>query len=443
MKDYFVGAEEYFKGIGKIRYEGKGTDNPLAFRYYDPEKIVAGRKMKDHLRFAIAYWHSFCADGTDMFGKPTMVFPWNDPDPMTSALKKADAAFEFFTKIGAEYYCFHDVDIMAEDECPLKYEENYHKVAKALKERQDATGVKLLWNTANVFGNPRYMNGAASNPDFDVVSRVAVQVKACLDVNVELGGANYVFWGGREGYMTLLNTDMKREKDHIGQFFRMARDYARSIGFKGVFLIEPKPMEPTKHQYDYDAETAIAFIKAQGLEKDFKCNIEANHATLAGHSFSHDLQVCADNGMLGSVDANQGDQFNGWDTDEFPSNIYETAQAMAVILRAGGLQAGGLNFDAKRRRNSTDMEDLFISHIGGMDSFALGLEIADKMISDGKFDSFIKNRYSSFDSGMGKKFENGELDLSALAEYGKTAKPVLTSGKQEYLNNLLNSYMFG
>ncbi len=442
MADYFVGNEEYFKNIGIIKFEGKGSDNPLAFKYYDAEKVVAGKKMKDHLRFAIAYWHSFCADGTDMFGKPTMSFPWNDADPLVAAKKKADAAFEFFTKIGAPYYCFHDVDIVAEDENPNKYVENYHKVAELLKERQKATGVKLLWNTANVFGNPRYMNGAASNPDFDVVARAALQVKTCLDVNVELGGENYVFWGGREGYMTLLNTDMKREKDHIGQFFRMARDYGRKIGFNGTFLIEPKPMEPTKHQYDYDAETAIGFIKAQGLEKDFKCNIEANHATLAGHSFSHDLQVCADNGMLGSVDANQGDQFNGWDTDEFPSNVYETAQAMAVILRDGGLK-GGLNFDAKRRRNSTDMEDLFIAHIGGMDAFALGLEIADKMISDGKFNAFIKQRYSSFDSGMGRKFEEGKLDFAQLADYGTKVQPALISGKQEYLNNLLNSYMFG
>ncbi len=442
MADYFIGDEEYFKGIKKIGFEGKGSDNPLAFKYYDPDKVIAGKTMRDHLRFAIAYWHSFCADGTDMFGKPTMSFPWDDKDDLVAARKKADAAFEFFTKIGAPYYCFHDVDIVRENENPEKYVENYHKVAGYLKERQEKTGVKLLWNTANVFGNPRYMNGAASNPDFDVVARAALQVKTCLDINVELGGENYVFWGGREGYMTLLNTDMKREKAHIGEFFRMARDYGRKIGFKGTFLIEPKPMEPTKHQYDYDAETAIAFIKAEGLEKDFKCNIEANHATLAGHTFNHDLQVCADNGMLGSVDANQGDQFNGWDTDEFPTNVYDTALAMAVILRDGGLK-GGLNFDAKRRRNSTDMEDLFIAHIGGMDSFALGLEIADRMIRDGKFDAFIKERYSSFDKGLGRKFELGEMDLEALAAYGMKAKPALISGKQEYLNNLLNSYLFG
>ncbi len=442
MSDYFIGDEEYFKGIGKIKFEGKGTDNPLAFRYYDPERVVFGKKMKDHLRFAIAYWHSFCADGTDMFGKPTLVYPWSDRDSVTAARKKADAAFEFFTKIGAPYYCFHDVDIVAEDENPVKYVENYHKAASFLKERQDKTGVKLLWNTANAFGNPRYMNGAASNPDFRVVARAALQVKTSLDINVMLGGENYVFWGGREGYMTLLNTDMKREKEHLGKFFRMARDYGRSIGFKGTFLIEPKPMEPMKHQYDYDAETAIAFIRSQGLEKDFKCNIEANHATLAGHTFSHDLQVCADNGMLGSVDANQGDMFNGWDTDEFPSNIYDTTLAMLVILRDGGLR-GGLNFDAKRRRNSTDTEDLFIAHIGGMDAFALGLITADRIISDGRLDSFIKDRYSSFDSGMGRKFELGELDLVSLAEYGTKVNPPLRSGKQEYLNNLINSYLFG
>lgn len=442
MSDYFIGDEEYFKGIGKIQYEGRGTDNPLAFRYYDSERKLAGKKMKDHLRFAIAYWHSFCADGTDMFGKPTLVFPWSDSDPLSEAEKKADAAFEFITKIGAPYYCFHDVDIVAEDSDPARYVENYHKAAAFLKERQDETGVKLLWNTANMFSNPRYMNGAASNPDFDVVARAALQVKTSLDVNVLLGGENYVFWGGREGYMTLLNTDMKREKDHIGTFFRMARDYGRKIGFKGTFLIEPKPMEPMKHQYDYDAETAVAFIKAEGLEKDFKCNIEANHATLAGHTFAHDLQVCADNGMLGSVDANQGDQFNGWDTDEFPSNVYDTALAMYVILRDGGLK-GGLNFDAKRRRNSTDMEDLFLSHIGGMDAFALGLIVADRMISDGKFSSFVKNRYSSFDGGQGRKFELGQMDLETLSAYGRKVNPNLVSGKQEYLNNLLNSYLFG
>lgn len=435
---------EYFKGIGKIAYEGPKSTNPLAFKFYDEKKVINGKTMKEHLRFAVAYWHSFCADGTDMFGKPTMQFPWNaKKDAYSSAVMKADAAFEFLTKIGAPYFCFHDVDVIQDSEDSAEYEENYHKIASVLKERMDATGIKLLWNTANMFSHPRYMNGASTNPDFNIVARAALQVKTSLDVNVMLGGENYVFWGGREGYMSLLNTDMKRELEHMGTFMRMARDYGRKIGFNGVFLIEPKPMEPSKHQYDYDAATAIGFIKENGLDKDFKCNIEANHATLAGHTFAHDLQVCADNGMLGSVDANQGDAQNGWDTDEFPSNVYETVQAMRVILNNGGLHSGGLNFDAKRRRNSTDTEDLFISHIGGMDSFALGLEIASRMKKDGAIDNFIKNRYASFDKGMGKKFENNELNLESLADYGKTADIVQTSGKQELLNNILNSYLFG
>lgn len=436
--------DQYFKGIGKIPYEGPKSRNPLAFKFYDADKVIDGKTMRDHLRFAVAYWHSFCADGTDMFGKPTMDFPWSKPgDPIGAALRKADAAFEFFTKIGAPYFCFHDVDIVEEDDDPLAYEKNYHLIAKALKERMDATGVRLLWNTSNMFGNPRYMNGAATNPDFNVVARAALQVRTSLDVNVELGGENYVFWGGREGYMTLLNTNMRRELEHMGTFMRMARDYGRKIGFKGVFLIEPKPMEPTKHQYDYDASTAIAFIKANGLEKDFKCNIEANHATLAGHTFAHDLQVCADNGMLGSVDANQGDAQNGWDTDEFPSDVYETTRAMMVILGNGGLHCGGLNFDAKRRRNSTDLEDLFIAHIGGMDSFALGLETAAKIRRDGVLADFVKARYSSFDTGDGKRFEEGGMALDELAALGRKARIVQRSGKQEYLNNLLNDYLFG
>jgi xylose isomerase len=441
--DYFVGDKEYFKGIGKIKFEGKGSDNPLAFRYFDADKKIGTKTMAEHLRFATAYWHSFCANGTDPFGSATMNFPFASKDPMAEAFAKADAAFEFFTKLGTPYYCFHDADVAPMSDDAKTYETNYHKVADHLLSRQKASGIKLLWNTANVFSHPYYMNGAATNPDFSVVSRAALQVKNCLDVNVQLGGSNYVFWGGREGYMSLLNTNMKREKEHLGRFLTMARDYGRGIGFKGTFLIEPKPMEPTKHQYDYDAQTAIAFIREFGLENDFKCNIEANHATLAGHTFAHDLQVCADNHMLGSVDANQGDSQNGWDTDEFPSNVYETVSAMLVILRQGGLGEGGLNFDAKRRRNSTDLEDLFIAHIGGMDSFALGLEIANKIIEEGKFDSFVANRYASFDSGNGQKFEKGQLDLSSLANLGRTAQIVQQSGKQEYLNNLLNSYLFG
>lgn len=440
---YFVGEQEYFKGIGKIEFEGKGSKNPLAFKYYDANKKIAGKTMEEHLRFATAYWHSFCADGTDPFGNSTIDFPFRKADKYANAIAKADAAFEFFTKLGTPFYCFHDIDASPDYEAVSEYEKTYHKIADELLVRQKASGIKLLWNTANVFSHPNYMNGAATNPDFNVVARAAVQVKNSLDVNVKLGGANYVFWGGREGYMSLLNTDMKREQEHLARFLTMARDYGRSIGFKGTFLIEPKPMEPTKHQYDYDAATTIGFLKNWGLEHDFKCNIEANHATLAGHTFSHDLQVCADHGMLGSVDANQGDSINGWDTDEFPTNIYETTQAMLVILRNGGLGNGGLNFDAKRRRNSTDSEDLFIAHIGGMDSFALGLEVAGKILEDGVIDSFVKERYSSFDKGDGKKFEDGKLGLAELAELGRSAKIEKKSGKQEYLNNLLNSYLFG
>lgn len=440
---YFVGEQEYFKGIGKIEFEGKGSKNPLAFKYYDAKKVIAGKTMEEHLRFATAYWHSFCADGTDPFGNSTIDFPFRKADKYANAIAKADAAFEFFTKLGTPFYCFHDIDASPDYEAVSEYEKTYHKIADELLVRQQASGIKLLWNTANVFSHPNYMNGAATNPDFNVVARAAVQVKNSLDVNVKLGGSNYVFWGGREGYMSLLNTDMKREQEHLARFLTMARDYGRSIGFKGTFLIEPKPMEPTKHQYDYDAATTIGFLKNWGLEHDFKCNIEANHATLAGHTFSHDLQVCADHGMLGSVDANQGDSINGWDTDEFPTNIYETTQAMLVILRNGGLGNGGLNFDAKRRRNSTDLEDLFIAHIGGMDSFALGLEVAGKILEDGVIDSFVKERYSSFDKGDGKKFEDGKLGLAELAELGRSAKIEKKSGKQEYLNNLLNSYLFG
>lgn len=442
MKDYFVGNTEYFKGIGKIQYEGAKSDNPLAFKFYDPKKIVRGKTMEEHLRFSVAYWHSFCADGTDPFGRATQTYPWRDSDPSRNARNKAEAAFEFITKLGAPFYAFHDADVAYDGEKAAEYEKYYLEIAEYLKELQRATGVKLLWNTSNLFSHPRYMNGAATNPEFNVLARAALQVKTNLDVNVILGGEGYTFWGGREGYMSLWNTDMKREEEHLGMFFRLARDYGRSIGFKGTFYIEPKPMEPSKHQYDFDAATAIAFIRKYDLQDDFKCNIENNHATLAGHTFAHDLQVCVDNGMLGSVDANQGDRQNGWDTDEFPSDVYETTEAMLIILRNGGLHSGGLNFDAKRRRNSTDLSDMFISHIGGMDAFALGLLAADKMLSDGKIDAMKKERYSSFDSGDGANYEKGLFTLEQLADLGRKASTPLISGKQELLNNLVNQYLF-
>ncbi|MDA3938677.1 MAG: xylose isomerase [Spirochaetia bacterium] len=444
MKDYFVGNAEYFKGIGKIKFEGSGSDNPLAFKFYDEKKIIDGKSMKEHLRFAVAYWHSFCNDGVDPFGSATHVFPWADKDHMTGAIKKADAAFEFFTKLGVPYYCFHDRDASPEGNTVLESEKNLEKITGILKDRQDETGVKLLWNTANMFSHPRYMNGVATNPDFSVLTHGAAQVKAALDSNVILGGQGYTFWGGREGYMTLFNTDMKRELDHLASFLTLSRDYGRKIGFKGTFYIEPKPMEPSKHQYDYDAGTVIAFLKANGLDKDFKCNIEANHATLAGHSFEHDLQVCVDAGMLGSVDANIGDTQNGWDTDQFPTNVYDTARAMQVILSMGGFSTGGLNFDARIRRNSTDQDDLFIAHIGGMDTFALGLEIASKIREEGKLDKMRTDRYSSYDSGLGSDFEKGKFTLEGLRDLAaKRGEPDANSGKQELYENILNQYMFG
>jgi xylose isomerase len=447
MTDYYVGKKEYFPKIGKIKYEGPKSKNPLAFKYYDPEKLVGKKKMKDHLRFAIAYWHSFCGDGADPFGSATHLHPWNAgvSNPMEAAENKMDAAFEFFTKIGTQFYCFHDRDIAPEGATPAETEKNLADIVAKAKKLQKATGVKLLWGTANLFTNPRFMNGAVTNPEFDIVALAANQVKAAIDATITLGGQGYTFWGGREGYMSLLNTDIKREKEHLGRFFCMARDYARKQGFKGVFYIEPKPGEPTKHQYDYDVETVALFLKTYGLENDFRMNIEANHAELAGHDFFHELEVASALGLFGSVDANRGDFINGWDTDQFPFSYYESALAMYAILRAGGFTTGGLNFDAKIRRNSIDSEDLFLAHIGGMDTFAAGLEIADRIIKDGKIPGFVKKRYASFASGDGAKFEKGELTLDDLAKIGgeKYGKAGLTSGKQEYLENVFNQYLFG
>ncbi len=441
-KNIFIGNKEYFKGIGKIPFEGKESDNPLAFKFYNPEKVVLGKTMQEHLRFSVAYWHSFCADGSDPFGAATLQHPWK-ADGLAGAESKADAAFEFISKLGAPYYCYHDIDASPEGSSLKEYESNLQAVTKLLKERQDATGVKLLWNTANLFTHPRYMNGAATNPEFSVVARAAAQVKACLEANVTLGGQGYTFWGGREGYMSLLNTQLKREQEHLAQFLMMARDYGRKIGFTGKFYIEPKPMEPSKHQYDYDAEVVIRFIQAHGLEKDFACNIEANHATLAGHSFAHDLQIAAEYNLLGSVDANRGDAQNGWDTDQFPNDVAEATEAMRIILGMGGFTTGGLNFDAKIRRNSTDPEDLFIAHIGGMDTFALGLEIAAHIQEKGKLDAMKAARYASFDAGLGKQFEDGALGLEDLVDIAHNqADPTPTSGKQELYENIITQAIF-
>ena len=437
----YKGKKEAYPGIGKIEFEGVKSKNPLAFRWYDPEATIAGKKMKDHLRFAIAYWHSFCGDGSDPFGNATRIYPWKDADNNDKTKRKLDAAFEFITKIGAGYYCFHDTDIVG-DGTVFEIEKRLGKILPVMKKMQDQTGVKLLWGTANLFSNPRYMNGAATNPDFAVVSNAGVQLKNAIDATIALGGENYVFWGGREGYMSLHNTNMKRELDHLGMMLSMARDYGRKHGFKGTFLIEPKPMEPTKHQYDYDTATVIGFLRYYGLDKDFKLNIEVNHATLAGHSFQHELQTAADAGLLGSIDANKGDYQNGWDTDEFPTNIYEVTEAMMVILQAGGFTTGGINFDAKVRRNSIDNEDIFIAHISGMDTFARALVIAEKILKDSDYLEFRKKRYGSFDKRKGKDFEKGKLTLEKLrAVAEETGEPARLSGKQELFEQLINMYL--
>lgn len=437
-----LGDKEYFKGIGEIKYEGKDSDNPMAFKFYNPEQLVAGRTMREHFKFAVAYWHTLCGTGGDPFGPGTKEFPWAvSSDPIKAAEDKADAAFEFITKMGFDYYCFHDFDLIDEADTLAESEKRIHKIVDYLKQKQNASSVKLLWGTSNCFSNPRYMNGAASNPNFDVVARAGAQVKIALDATIALGGENYVFWGGREGYMSLLNTDMKLEQDNIGRFLNMAKDYARSQGFKGTFFIEPKPMEPTKHQYDFDCATAINSIREYGLENDFKLNIEVNHATLAQHTFQHELQVAANAGMLGSIDANRGDYQNGWDTDQFPNNVMETTEAMLVFLKSGGLKGGGVNFDAKTRRNSTDLEDIFLAHIGGADTFARALLVADAILKKSSYEHLLTKRYSSFHSGKGADFVHEKLTLSDLYDYAsENGEPKQISGKQELFENILNQY---
>ncbi|WP_327138714.1 xylose isomerase [Niabella yanshanensis] len=438
-----LGDQEYFKGIPQIQYEGLESDNPLAFRWYDANRVVAGKTLKEHFRFACAYWHSFCNDGNDPFGPGTHVFGWNSKaDAVARAKDKMDAAFEFITKMNLPFYCFHDIDLVDYGTDVNENDKRLQAVVDYAKQKQADSGVKLLWGTANVFSNPRYMNGASTNPDFQVLSHAAAQVKAAIDATIELGGDGYVFWGGREGYMTLLNTDMKREKEHFARFLHTAKDYARKNGFKGTFLIEPKPMEPTKHQYDYDCETVIGFLRQWDLLGDFKINIEVNHATLAGHTFQHELQVSADAGVLGSLDANRGDYQNGWDTDQFPNNLNELTEAMLIFLEAGGLQGGGINFDAKIRRASTDPADLFYAHIGGMDTFARALITADKILSNSDYRKLKQERYASFDGGKGKAFEQGQLTLEDLRAYAiETGEPAVTSGKQEYLENIINRFI--
>lgn len=438
-----TGDKQFFKGIDQVKYEGPQSDNPLAFRWYDENKVVAGKTMKELLRFAGAYWHSFVGNGGDPFGEPTHIYPWNEKtDAVARAKDKMDAAFEFFTKMSLPYYCFHDVDVVDYTNDVADNEKRLQALVDYAKEKQSASGVKLLWGTANLFSNRRYMNGAATNPDFHVLTHGAAQVKAALDATIALKGENYVFWGGREGYMSLLNTDMKREQEHFAVFLHKAVEYARKNGFKGTFFIEPKPCEPSKHQYDYDCATVIGFLRQFDLLKDFKINIEVNHATLAGHTFQHELQVAADAGVLGSMDANRGDYQNGWDTDQFPNNLNELAEAMLVVLETGGLQGGGINFDAKRRRNSTDMEDLFHAHIGGIDTFARAAIIADNILQKSDYKKIRKERYASFDSGKGKDFESGKLSLEDLRDFAiANGEPAVKSGRQEYLENIVNRYI--
>ncbi|MFT2007914.1 xylose isomerase [Pontibacter sp. 13R65] len=443
MANVVLGDKEFFKGIGQIQFEGLESDNPLAYRWYDENRVVAGKTMKEHLRFAVAYWHSFTGNGSDPFGGATHIFPWDEKaDAVERAKDKMDAAFEFISKINMPYYCFHDVDMVDYGDDIVENERRLQTLVEYAQQKQKESGTKLLWGTANLFSHKRYMNGASTNPDFHVLTHGAAQVKAALDATIALNGENYVFWGGREGYMSLLNTNMKREKEHFAQFLHAAKDYAHKQGFKGKFFIEPKPAEPTKHQYDFDAETVIGFLRQHDLLNDFSLNLEVNHATLAGHTFEHELQVAVDAGLLGSIDANRGDYQNGWDTDQFPVNINELTEAMLIILQAGGFKGGGINFDAKIRRNSTDPADLFYAHIGGADAFARALVTADNILQKSDFKKIREERYASFDSGKGKEFEEGKLTLEDLRAYAiEHGEPETRSGKQEYLENLINRYI--
>lgn len=437
-----MATKEYFPTIEKIKFEGKESKNPMVFHYYDAEKMILGKPMKEWLKFAMAWWHTLGKASSDQFGGESRTYEWDLKETVLERAKaKMDAGFEFMQKLGIEYFCFHDIDLIEDTDDIAEYEANMKAITDYALEKMKATGIKLLWGTANVFGHKRYMNGAATNPDFNVVARAAVQIKNAIDATIKLGGSNYVFWGGREGYMSLLNTNQKREKEHLAQMLRMARDYGRANGFKGTFLVEPKPMEPTKHQYDVDTETVIGFLKAHGLDKDFKINIEVNHAILAGHTFEHELCVAVDNGMLGSIDANRGDYQNGWDTDQFPVYNSVLVQAMIQVIRNGGLGNGGANFDAKIRRNSTDLEDLFIAHIGGMDALAHALESAADVIEKSPIPQMVKDRYASFDGGKGKDFEDGKLTIEDLVAYAKeNGEPKQISGQQELYENILSLY---
>lgn len=431
--------------VGKIKYEGAGSKNPLSFKYYNENEVIAGKTMREHLRFAMSYWHTLCGDGTDMFGIGTADKSFGGNDPMEIAKKKVEAGFELMDKLGIDYFCFHDKDIAPEGDSLKEFQANLDIIVPIIKENMKKYNKKLLWGTANLFNNPRFVHGAGTAPNADVYAYACAQVKKALDITIELGGEGYVFWGGREGYETLLNTDMGLELDNLARLLRMSVDYARAKGFKGDFYIEPKPKEPTKHQYDFDTATVLAFLRKYGLEKDFKMNIEANHATLAGHTFQHELATARINGAFGSIDANQGDYLLGWDTDQFPTDVYNATYCMLEVIRAGGFTNGGLNFDSKPRRGSMTHEDIFLSYISGMDSFALGLKIAYKIVEDGRIDSFIKERYSSYESGIGAEIVSGRATLESLSEYALNLNQVkeTKSGSQEYLESVINQIMFG
>lgn len=437
--------KEFFPTIPYVKYEGKDTENPMAFRYYDPDEVIAGKPMREHLKFAMAYWHNMCAEGTDMFGVGTVDKSYGSADPMEQARNKAYAAFEFMDKLSIDYFCFHDRDIAPEGATLAESNARLDEMTDLIKELMAKYNKKLLWGTANCFNNPRYMHGAGTAPNADVFAFAAAQIKKAIEITVKLGGSGYVYWGGREGYETLLNTDMGKELDNMAYLLKITSEYGRKIGFTGDYYIEPKPKEPTKHQYDFDAATVCGFLAKYGLDKDFKLNIEANHATLAGHTFQHELNVARVNNAFGSIDANQGDMLLGWDTDQFPTNIYDTILCMLEVLKAGGFTNGGLNFDAKTRRGSNAYEDMAYAYIAGMDAFALGLRMAVKIIEDGRLDSFVKERYASYDSGIGKKISERAATIEELEQYALAMGDVTnnTSGRQEYLENILNRIVFG
>lgn len=434
---------EFFKNIEKIKYEGKDSNNPLAFKFYDADRVIAGKPMREHLRFAMSYWHTLTGEGSDPFGTGTMERPWNELTGMEKSKLRAEVGFELMSKLGIDYFCFHDLDIAPEGNSLKEKQENLDEMVAYIEELMKKTGIKCLWGTTNAFTHSRFMHGASTSPNADVFAYAAAQVKKAMEITMKLGGENYVFWGGREGYETLLNTNTALELDNLGRFLQMAVDYKAKIGFKGQLLIEPKPKEPTKHQYDFDTATVMGFLRKYNLQDHFKLNIEANHATLAMHTFEHELNMARINGMLGSIDANQGDLLLGWDTDQFPTNIYDATAAMLEVLKNGGIAPGGLNFDSKVRRGSFELEDLFYAYIAGMDTFARGLIIADEMIQDGFFDNFVKERYASYEAGIGKKIISGEVGFEELEAYALTLEDIKnTSGRQEMLEARFNQYLY-